>query len=215
MIAPFPKMGLCTNNSRTRIAFWGFSGIVKFVEMREIIYSPQTQFSRLPSLPVLPVIARSMCCEGNGAWSQFPCYCFHFLSVLTSADVMFWRQRSKGSRERTETMRPFVPSFIWAIRALCIFPKQTRKNWRPVTWWVSRAGGKRNEIKKTEPRLTQEILSLSCLVPISPQSCALPQFICQLFSTPCPHKLRSKCCGCHPSCCFQFARSFRLWGASC
>lgn len=60
MIAPFPKMGLCTNNSRTRIAFWGFSGIVKFVEMREIIYSPQTQFSRLPSLPVLPVIARSM-----------------------------------------------------------------------------------------------------------------------------------------------------------
>lgn len=80
--------------------------------------------------------------EGGGAWSWFPCYCFHFLSVLTSDDVMFRRQGSKGSCEWMETVPPFVPSFIRVVHTLQIFPKQTRKNKgskKPMTWWVSKA----------------------------------------------------------------------------
>lgn len=80
--------------------------------------------------------------QGGGAWSWFPCYCFHFLSVLTCADVTFRRQRSKGSCEWMETVPPFVPSYIWVVHTLQIFPKQTRKNKgskKPMTWWVSKA----------------------------------------------------------------------------
>lgn len=65
--------------------------------------------------------------KGNGVWSEFPCHCFHFLSVLTSADVMFGRQRSKGSREWTETTRFFVPSFIMALRLSAFFRNKAWK----------------------------------------------------------------------------------------
>lgn len=214
MIAPFPKMGLCTNNSRTRIAFLGYSGIVKFVQMREIIYSPQTQFSCLPSLPVLPVIARSMWRIQRGMirislllFSLPKCPDFCWCNVL-EAEV-------KG-KQRADGNHAALCSFVHMGHSRSLHFSETNPKKMMTSDMVSQQGwGKKKQNEETELCLTQEILSLSCLVPISPQSCALPQFICQLFRTPRPHKLWSKCCGCHPSCCFQFARSFRLWGASC
>lgn len=63
-------------------------------------------------------------------------------------------------------MRFFVPSFILDLHARGIFPKQSRKmtagDMVSQQGWTK--GGKVNWKKEEKPILTQEILSLSCLL---------------------------------------------------
>lgn len=220
MTAASRKVSSQANFSKIKICILGFfvRGILFSLGNRGngsnlLLVTPNSVSSQFTNSHIHPKVSNDLMLgawsEGGGAWSWFPCYCFHFLSVLTSADVRFRRQRSKGSCEWMETVPPFVPSFIWVVHTLQIFPKQTWKNKgskKPMTWWVSKAQKTNNG---TESDTGRDLTSRP-VRHLTPIMCFASVYLPTFFTS---YSLEYEDCPARS--CFQFTRPLRIWKTSC